>query len=107
MQITMRKGAALPDRGLVWLDDEGGLIDFSAYTFQLKIGATDDGAALITKTTGITGADTSPNVVISFTAGELAGLDAETEYVCQLMATSGGKPRGFPDFTLWLTPAMT
>lgn len=110
MQITMRKGAALPDRGLVWLDDQGNLINFSAgYTFQLKISATGDGTALVTKTTGITGAATSPNVTISWTVAELASLSAEVEYVCQLAAlrTSDGKPRPFPDFTLWLTPTIT
>jgi hypothetical protein len=107
MQITARKGAELPDRGLVWLDTDGNLINFTTYTFQLKIGLTADGAAVLTKTTGITGAATSPNVTISFAAGELDSLSAETEYVCQLMATSGTKQRGFPDFTLWLTPAMT
>lgn len=108
MQIAVRKGAELPDRGIEWRDANGNIIDFSSgWTWQLKIGLTADGTAAITKTTGITGAATSPNVTISFSAGELDGLTVETEYVCQLMATSGTKQRGFPDFTLWLTPAMT
>lgn len=109
-QIVMRKGDALPDRGFNWFDQSGAVIPFSTgYTFQLKFGLTASGIAIVTLTSGITGADTLPNVTVSWTAGWDASLSAETEYIGQLEAirTTGGKPRRFPDFTLWLTPAMT
>ena len=107
-QITRRVSHELPDIAIDWYDDQGDLINFSSgYTWSLKIGSDPTGAATVTKTSGITGAATSPNVTISFSAAELDGLSASTLYVCQLSGTSSSKQRGFPDFNLWLTPAMT
>lgn len=74
---------------------DGPLVDFSAgYTFVFKLGSPG-AAAVLTKTTGITGAagagtelDGVPNVTISFTADELvlaAGI-----YRWQLRATTAG-----------------
>lgn len=107
-QITRRVSHELPDVGFDWRDDQGALINFSSgYTFSLKIGADPAAAATVTKTTGFTGAATSPNLTISFAAAELDSLVASVAYTCQLSATTASKQRGFPDFTLWLTPAMS
>lgn len=68
-------GSDLPDLEISWLDSSGAVIDFAAgYSFSLKIG--DPGStALVTKTTGITGAATAPNVTVVWaTAGELNTL---------------------------------
>jgi hypothetical protein len=85
----------------LWLEDiDGTLIDFaSGYTFSLKIG-NKGSTALLTKTSGITGAagagsepSGTPNVVIAWTAGELA-LTAG-RYTWQLTATSSALDRVF------------
>lgn len=67
-----------PNLRIWWFDDAGNLIDFSTgYTWSLKIGPVN-GTALVTKTTGITGAagagvepTGTPNVVVQWAAGEL------------------------------------
>jgi hypothetical protein len=97
--ITYHKTAERPDIKLWLLDDTGALIDFSSgYTFAFKLGKVGS-AADFTKTTGITGAagsgsspDGTPNVTVSFTAGELDNL-AAGPYGWQLRATSGGLDR--------------
>lgn len=106
-QIVRRVSHELPDIAIDWYDDTGTLIDLSGYTFSLKIGTTASGAAVLTKTTGFTGASTSPNLTVTFAAAELDDLVASTSYICQLSAITSSKQRGFPDFTLFLTPAMT
>lgn len=85
---------------------DGPLIDFSGYTFVFKLGDPGQTAAF-TKSIGITGAAGSgveptgvPNVVITFTAGEL-DAPAAGGYTWQLKATSGGLDRFYQgDFTL-------
>jgi hypothetical protein len=65
-------------------------VDVTAgYTFTLKIG-TPGQAALLTKTTNITGGD--GQVTIVWTAGELGAVAAGT-YGLQLTATTGGLDR--------------
>ena len=85
----------------MWLrDDDATLIDFSSgYTWTLKIGELGT-TALLTKTTGIVGAagagsepTGTPNVVVSWTAGEL-NLTPGT-YAWVLTATTGGLDRVF------------
>lgn len=91
--------AERPDIKLWLLDDDGTLVDFTTgYTFTFKIGTVST-AALLTKTTGITGAagtgterSGTPNVTISFAAGELAALAAR-QYTWQLAATTSGLDR--------------
>lgn len=90
--------AERPDIRLWLLDDDGSLINFTGYTFVLKLGKPGS-AATFTKTTNITGAagsgtETSgtPNVVIQFTSGELDAL-ARGRTTWQLRATSGGVDR--------------
>lgn len=85
----------------LWLfDDDGTLIDFSSgYTFSFKIGVAGS-AALLTKTSGITGAagsgtepDGTPNVTVTWTAGELAITVGQ--YAWQLTATTSSLDRTF------------
>jgi len=66
--LAVTPGAELPDRTLTWNDSNGTAIDFAAspHTFRLVIGMP----ATVTKTTGITGGATAPNVTITFTVGE-------------------------------------
>jgi hypothetical protein len=98
--LTYHATAARPAAELWLLDDDGSLIDFSSgYTFTLRVGAKDE-AAILTKTTGITGAagagvepTGTPNVVITWTAGELDIVRAAHWF--QLTATTGGLPRVF------------
>lgn len=96
--LEYAKGAEKPDLQIWWESSTASLIDFSTgYTFQLKIG-NEDQSALLTKTTGITGAAGSgsepsgtPNVSIVWADGELAitpGL-----YSLQLKATSAAGDR--------------
>lgn len=88
-------GAELGDLGISWYDTNGALIDFSSgYTFTVKVGVRGE-AALFTKTTGISGAATAPNVTVAWaTSGELNSL-ASGSYALQVAArqTSSGKDR--------------
>ena len=101
-EIKFKRTAERPSLEIWWRDAAKNLIDFSTgYTFSFKLGAVGS-AAVFTKTTGITGAAGSgddrtgvPNVVISFTAGELAALPAKL-YTWELTATTGGLDRVFP-----------
>lgn len=85
----------------MWLfDDDGTLIDFSSgYTFELKIG-TPGSTALLTKTSGITGATGAgieptgtPNITVAWGSGEL-DLTPGT-YDWQLTATTASADRIF------------
>lgn len=69
------QGSDLPDLGLEWRDANGSIIDYSSgHTFVVKVGVPGS-TALITKSTGITGAATAPNVTITWaTSGELNTL---------------------------------
>lgn len=93
-----------PDIELWLLDDDGDLIDFSTgYTFSFKIGTQVGTTALLTKTSGITGAvgagsepDGTPNVVVAFTAGELGtAVTTAGNYVWQLTCTKASADRVF------------
>ena len=83
---TYTQGSDLPDYTVEWRDQAGDLIDFSTgWTFQCKVGTP--GAAADITTTNVTGADTSPNVIVSFaTSGELNTL-AVGVYTVQIKAT--------------------
>lgn len=98
--ITYKKTADRPALKLWLLDDDGTLIDFSSgYTFVFKLGNTGQ-AALLTKSSGITGAAGSgtepsgtPNVTVTWIAGELAVTPGG--YSWDLTATSSGLDRVF------------
>jgi hypothetical protein len=105
-------GAELPDKPFRWLDGNGNLIPFATtpHTFTLRIGVYTCGVALFTKTTGITGVDTDPNVTVAFTAGELPGsLEVGVRYLAQLWArrTSDSKDRDPLEFVFRMKPGLT
>jgi hypothetical protein len=67
----------LPAIPLAWLDATGAVIDFSSgYTFSAKVCAASTTAVLLTKSSGITGAATSPNLTIDWVAADFSGLTA-------------------------------
>lgn len=71
MAIEYYKGAELPNVDITWLDSDGNVINFSSgYTFTVKVG-TSGQAAILTKTSGITGLAAAPNIVIAWTTDEL------------------------------------
>jgi hypothetical protein len=73
------------------LDSNNNIIDFSTgYTFVVKVGVPGS-AALLTKSAGITGAATAPNVVVAWTANELAVTPGT--YSLDIIATTAGKDR--------------
>lgn len=108
-------GDELGDAGLFWEDSFGQLIDLSSgYTFELKV-YDGDGAALFTKTTGITGAAGSlttvpptPNLAVAWaTSNELSSIATPGTYPFRVVATrtSGGKTRTFRG-TIKLLPTV-
>lgn len=100
-------GAELPDRTFTWTNDDGSVIfDFSTgWTFTLKIGVPGE-TAVLTKTSGITGAAGSPNVTIVWAAGEFDNIPRGS-YLLQIFArqTSSGKDRVLKD-PFRLVPAV-
>lgn len=91
-------GQELPDTTFDWYATPTTLVDLSAaHTYQLTVAPISNTAATtFVKTTGFTGAATSPNLTISWsTAGELNLLTAGTVYLAQLRArrTSDSKDR--------------
>jgi hypothetical protein len=110
--VTVRYHSTAERPGLeLWLfDDDGALINFaSGYTFVFKVGTPGE-TALLTKSSGITGAagagtepDGTPNVTITWTAGELA--IAAGSYQGQLTATTSSLDRVFT-FPFTILPAV-
>lgn len=87
MAVDYVLGAELGDLRITWLDEDGDVIDFSSgWTFQLKLGPAKSAAAALTKTTGIVGAATAPNLTVAWAAGELDNLTVRN-YVLQVKAT--------------------
>lgn len=107
LKVAYVQGSDLPDLAYDWKDTKGLLIDYSTgWTFELKIGEPGV-AALVTKTSGITGAATSPNITIAWnTTGELNTLPPG-DYRAQLRAqrTSDNKQR-YMVFFLDINPAI-
>jgi hypothetical protein len=91
-RVRYKRNAELPSLEIWWLDDDGVLVDMSAASaFELKIGNVGS-AAVLTKTTGVTGAAGSgtetngtPNVTVAWSAGELNLTPGP--YTMQLSAT--------------------
>ena len=109
-----KQGALLPSLTVQWYDgpaQNAALVAFGsiAHTWSLKISKYGNTKALVTKTTGITGADTAPNVTIDWSAGEIDTL-APGEYSVQLVGTrtSDSKPRFCPqEIRIIIDPVMT
>lgn len=96
-RLTYSRNAERPAAKMWIFDDDGSLVDFSGYTFVLKIGSPGY-TALVTKSTNITGgpgAGTEPdgtsNITVNWTAGEL-DIQPGT-YRWQLTATTSGLDR--------------
>jgi hypothetical protein len=96
MAIEYYKGAELPNVDITWLDSNGDPVNFSSgYTFTVKIG-TAGSAATVTKTSGITGTATAPNIVIAWDAAELDSLNPGTydmDIIARETATSKDRIR--------------
>lgn len=108
MSAEYFQGSDLPDLKITWPDDTGAPINFSTgWTFTVKVGPRG-GAALLTKTTGITGSATAPNLTVSWsTVGELNTL-APGVHTIQVTAlrTSDNKER-MNQGLLRVRPALT
>lgn len=82
-------GATSPSTTISW-HEAGVLVDFSTgWTFAAKMYAPGSGVTAITKSSGISGAATDPNVTINWTAGDLGALAAGL-YALEVTATNGG-----------------
>lgn len=105
----------LPALAVEWRDRDDTVIDFSSgWTFTAKVCATaTPNTVALSKTTGITGASTSPNVTIDFATTDFSGLTASTagtRYVVRLYArrTADSKDRVFGgDLSFLLLTAPT
>lgn len=107
MSLQYTAGADLPDGGVEWKDRNGTIIDFSTgYTFEVRVGSAGS-AATFSKTTGITGAATSPNLTIQWaTSGELNTLPAGN-YSVQIIATRTADSRArILNDTIQVLPAI-
>lgn len=79
-------GATLPTFTVTWKDSSGALLDLSAYTFTMTLTRLDEITAAATKSTGITGGATDPNVTIAWSSDDFTGVTAGT-YVAELVGT--------------------
>jgi hypothetical protein len=111
--ITLMKDQELPGDAVDWYDRAGAIIDFSTgWTFTVKICAAGTTAVAATKTLGIVGGATIPNVTIAWSATDFTALTAGTTYVWYLYArrTADSLDRVFrpadpPAFQLVAAPA--
>lgn len=87
MTVEYINGADLPDLEINWTDNSGTTIEFATgWTFEALIGKRSQ-PALITKTTGIVGDDTSPNITITWDEDELDALTAGHTYDVAITAS--------------------
>lgn len=77
---TYRTDQELPTIPVDWRDNANAVVDFSSgWTFTAKLVAVNaPGTVVLSKTTGITGAATSPNIVIAPSASDWSGLTSTT-----------------------------
>lgn len=116
-QYAYRADQELPAMTFTWQDSAGAVIDFSSgWTFTAKVCAVNTPTTVVlTKTTGITGSASAPNVTIDWDGDELAALPANNKgavYFVYLYArrTSDDKDRVFspaspPAFRVYTPPA--
>lgn len=96
---TYMADSEAPSVPLEWKDYAGNLIDFSSgYTFTVQLVDTD-GVKRLTKTSGIVGSATSPNVVITWANGELAALAAGAYRMLVYARDGSGADRVFAPST--------
>lgn len=96
-----------------WLDRDGNIFDFSTgWTFTAKICLKGTTTLAATKSAGIAGAATLPNIELTWSATDFDDLPSGRNYVYFLYATraSDGKDAVFrpdnpPGFTLLPAPA--
>lgn len=89
---TYVEGAELPSITRDWYDDQGNLIDLSSgWTFIARAGIPGT-EAVVEKTSGITGAATSPNLTINWSTGELDDL-TPGRWPLHVIATNSGEQR--------------
>ncbi len=94
--VDYERGAELEDATFAWTEPDGtSLIDFSTgFTFTLEVGVLAAGFTWLTKTSGISGAATDPNIVIEWTDAELAQVPTGT-WTCRLTATRTSDSRDY------------
>lgn len=88
--VEYHRSAEEPGMEITWLDNDGQVISLSTASFVLRIGQRGDDA-IVTKTSGIVGADDAPNVTVMWAPGELD--IAPGVYLWQLTATDAGRDR--------------
>jgi len=88
--MTSRKyyaDAELPSLPYHWFDGAGNIINFAAgWTFHLEFLTKRSERLIYTKSAGITGAATLPNVTVNWASGELASIPPDV-YKTRLTAT--------------------
>jgi hypothetical protein len=100
------KGTSLPNDTIEWRDGAGVLINFTTATWELIVVPAGSTTSAFAKTTGITGAATSPNVTIDWAAsGEITTLAAGV-YEVHLRATVAGEKRQCRTLLLEVTPSV-
>lgn len=97
MNVSYKKNAERPTLEIWWFDRSGALINFSGYSFSLKVGLIG-ATALLTKTTSIAGAagagtapSGTPNIVVTWVAGDLNLTPGN--YAGELTATTSSLDR--------------
>jgi hypothetical protein len=102
---TYKAGDELPYLTYEWRDSSGALIDLSTgWTFTTVVTPVGSSTATFTKTTGHTGAATSPNLTVEWAVADLGALTAGM-YRCQTTARriSDSKDRSMPEVQLIIT----
>lgn len=91
--IELEADQELPSTTFDWYDRTGALVDFSSgYTLSAQI-ITGANAVALNKTSGVTGAATSPNVTIDWATTDLTNLSGEYELRVVARRTSDSKDR--------------
>ena len=109
MSLHYDEGESLPDVALTWLDTDGNVIDFSSgWVLTVNVAVALGGPNAFTKTDGITGAATAPNVVIAWDADADVAALTPGRYTLQVVATrdSDGKVRTSRAYPLWVHPRV-
>ena len=102
---TYRAGDELPYLIYEMKDSSGNLLDLSSgWTFTTVVTPVTSSTASFTKTTGFTGASTTPNLTVEWTSSDLGALTAGT-YRCVTTArrASDSKDRSAPEVILVIT----